>query len=71
MVSSYDFTTDHNFLLINAYTDWRTKAVTHVDRRAKANIRIVFVPYGNQYHQPRFNITVVKDFKIFWTNIEV
>ena len=55
--------------------DVRWKAVTHKDRRAKSNLKIVFYPQYRSFfgrgRQPIFYITLVKDFSTFWEDVEV
>jgi len=52
---------------------WRTQAVTHKDRRAKAFVQIVFWPYNyyDEDDEPEFEIILVKDKDAFWTGIKV
>ena len=51
--------------------DRRTKAVTHIDRKAKANIRIEFMPHYTETYKPDFIIILVRDFSTFWVDIIV
>eukprot|EP00092_Neocalanus_flemingeri_P040087 GFUD01043663.1.p1 GENE.GFUD01043663.1~~GFUD01043663.1.p1 ORF type:complete len:166 (+),score=23.51 GFUD01043663.1:77-574(+) len=53
--------------------NWRTKAVTHKERRAKANMGIVFVPIGGGYEttDPEFTIILVKEYERFWVDIKI
>eukprot|EP00092_Neocalanus_flemingeri_P031074 GFUD01033754.1.p1 GENE.GFUD01033754.1~~GFUD01033754.1.p1 ORF type:complete len:162 (+),score=28.40 GFUD01033754.1:28-513(+) len=53
--------------------NWRTKAVTHKNRRAKANMGIIFVPIGGGYEttDPEFTIILVKEFERFWVDIKI
>ena len=53
----------------------RLKAVTHKDRRAKSNLKIIFYPeyrsFFGRERQAVFYITLVKDFSTFWEDVEV
>ena len=48
-----------------------TKAVTHIDSTNKQSVKIQFVPDDGAEMEPEFKIVILKNFTMFWSDIEV